>query len=103
VMVMRLVPSPEGCAVRTAHGVLHLPGLRLDIGPARGRAAKGVPATAPASPAAGTPATGPVPAAAQARAANGAPKAAQPDAAHGGSKTAPASALTTTQTGVRDG
>ena len=35
VMVMRLVPSPDGCAVRTAHGVLHLPGLRLDIGPAR--------------------------------------------------------------------
>ena len=46
VMVMRLVPSPDGCAVRTAHGVLHLPGLRLDIGPARGpargRAAKAV-------------------------------------------------------------
>jgi len=38
VMVMRLVPSPEGCAVRTAHGVLHLPGLRLEVAPARGRA-----------------------------------------------------------------
>ena len=34
-MVMRLVPSPAGCVVRTAHGVLHLPGLRLDLGPAR--------------------------------------------------------------------
>jgi len=43
VMVMRLVPSPDGCAVRTAHGVLHLPGLRLDIGPARGRVAAGAP------------------------------------------------------------
>ena len=41
VMVMRLVPAPEGCAVRTAHGVLHLPGLRLDIGPARVRAMAG--------------------------------------------------------------
>jgi hypothetical protein len=53
--VMRLVPSPEGCAVRTAHGVLHLPGLRLDIGPARapgrGRATKAAPAAAqPAAP-----------------------------------------------------
>ena len=38
VMVMRLVPSPDGCAVRTAHGVLHLPGLRLDVAPARRRA-----------------------------------------------------------------
>jgi hypothetical protein len=37
VMVMRLVPSADGCAVRTAHGVLHLPGLRLDIAPARRR------------------------------------------------------------------
>jgi hypothetical protein len=43
-MVMRLVPSPGGCAVRTAHGVLHLPGLRLEVAPARGRSAKAVPA-----------------------------------------------------------
>ncbi len=35
VMVIRLVPSPAGSAVRTAHGVLHLPGLRLEIEPAR--------------------------------------------------------------------
>src|SRR6266705_5908279 len=34
VMVIRLVPSPAGSAVRTAHGVLHLPGLRLEIEPA---------------------------------------------------------------------
>jgi len=39
VMVIRLVPSPAGSAVRTAHGILHLPGLRLDISPARPRAA----------------------------------------------------------------
>jgi len=37
VMVIRLVPSPAGSAVRTAHGVLHLPGLRLEIEPARPR------------------------------------------------------------------
>jgi hypothetical protein len=49
VMVMRLVPSPEGCAVRTAQGVLHLPGLRLDIGPARDRAMKAAPAGSPAA------------------------------------------------------
>ncbi len=41
VMVMRLVPSPDGCAVRTAHGVLHLPGLRLEVAPARGRRHEG--------------------------------------------------------------
>jgi Protein of unknown function (DUF2397) len=37
VMVIRLVPSPAGSAVRTACGVLHLPGLRLEIEPARSR------------------------------------------------------------------
>ena len=52
VMVMRLVPSPDGCAVRTAHGVLHLPGLRLEVAPARGRAMK----TSPAGAQAGAPA-----------------------------------------------
>ncbi len=62
VMVMRLVPSPDGCAVRTAHGVLHLPGLRLEVAPARGRvatgarAANGGPKTAPAAAGKGTPA-----------------------------------------------
>jgi hypothetical protein len=35
VMTVRLVPSATGSAVRTVHGVLHLPGLRLDIAPAR--------------------------------------------------------------------
>jgi hypothetical protein len=35
VMVLRLVPSPGGSAVRTAHGVLHLPGLRLEISAGR--------------------------------------------------------------------
>jgi uncharacterized protein (TIGR02677 family) len=59
VMVMRLVPYPEGCAVRTAHGVLYLPGLRLDITPARGRAAKGAPHSAPAAAPAGAPASTP--------------------------------------------
>ncbi len=53
VMVMRLVPSPDGCAVRTAHGVLHLPGLRLEIaparGPVRGRATKAAPADSQAA------------------------------------------------------
>ena len=39
VMVMRLMPSPAGSAVRTAHGTLLLPGLRLDISAARGRPA----------------------------------------------------------------
>ena len=44
VMVMRLVPSPDGSAVRTAHGVLHLPGLRLELAAARppGAAAGGL-------------------------------------------------------------
>ena len=97
VMVMRLVPSPDGCAVRTAHGVLHLPGLRLDIGPARGRAAKAAPATV-----AGTPAAGPVPATAPARAANGASKTAQPAAAPTPARAA-ASALATSQKRGRDG
>jgi len=35
VMTIRLVPSDAGSSVRTAHGVLHLPGLRLEIAPAR--------------------------------------------------------------------
>jgi hypothetical protein len=34
-MTLRLVPSEAGSNVRTAHGVLHLPGLSLEIGPAR--------------------------------------------------------------------
>jgi len=38
-MTIRLVPSATGSAVRTAHGVLHLPGLSLEIAPARGRQA----------------------------------------------------------------
>src|SRR5713101_4270233 len=37
VMVIRLVPSPAGSAVRTAHGVLHLPGLRCEISASRPR------------------------------------------------------------------
>ena len=35
VMTLRLVPSAAGSAVRTVHGILHLPGLRLEIAPAR--------------------------------------------------------------------
>ena len=35
VMTVRLVPSAAGSSVRTAHGVLHLPGLSLEIAPAR--------------------------------------------------------------------
>jgi hypothetical protein len=35
VMTIRLVPSAAGSSVRTTHGVLHLPGLRLEIAPAR--------------------------------------------------------------------
>jgi uncharacterized protein (TIGR02677 family) len=35
IMVLRLVPSPGGSTVRTAHGLLHLPGLRCEITPAR--------------------------------------------------------------------
>jgi hypothetical protein len=35
VMTVRLVPSAAGSAVRTVHGVLHLPGLSLEIAPAR--------------------------------------------------------------------
>lgn len=34
-LVIRLVPAPVGSAVRTAHGILHLPGLRLEVAPAR--------------------------------------------------------------------
>ncbi len=37
VMTVRLVPSDAGSSVRTAHGILHLPGLRLEIAPARAR------------------------------------------------------------------
>ena len=35
VLILRLIPSEQGSQVRTAHGILHLPGLRLEIGPAR--------------------------------------------------------------------
>jgi hypothetical protein len=38
VLVLRLVPAPGGSFVRTAHGVLHLPGLRLEISTDRQRA-----------------------------------------------------------------
>jgi uncharacterized protein (TIGR02677 family) len=38
VMMIRLVPAPAGSVVRTAHGILHLPGLRLEISAARPRA-----------------------------------------------------------------
>ena len=48
VMTIRLIPSPNGSRVRTEHGVLHLPGLRLEISPARG-AAGGL-RTAPPAP-----------------------------------------------------
>jgi uncharacterized protein (TIGR02677 family) len=41
VLAIRLVPSPTGSAVRTKHGMLHLPGLRLEISAAR-RHATGV-------------------------------------------------------------
>jgi uncharacterized protein (TIGR02677 family) len=34
VLTMRLVPSDRGSAVRTTSGVLHLPGLRLELAPA---------------------------------------------------------------------
>jgi uncharacterized protein (TIGR02677 family) len=34
VLTMRLVPSPQGSAVRTKNGVLHLPGFCLELGPA---------------------------------------------------------------------
>jgi uncharacterized protein (TIGR02677 family) len=37
VMMIRLVPAPAGSMVRTAHGILHLPGLRLEISAARPR------------------------------------------------------------------
>jgi hypothetical protein len=35
VLTLRLVPEPRGSRVRTPDGVLHLPGLRLEIEPAR--------------------------------------------------------------------
>jgi uncharacterized protein (TIGR02677 family) len=35
VMIIRLVPSRAGSSVRTVHGVLHLPGVSLEIAPAR--------------------------------------------------------------------
>ena len=35
VLVLRLVPTATGSKVRTPHGVLHLPGLRLEIAAAR--------------------------------------------------------------------
>ena len=35
VLMLRLVPATQGSQVRTAHGVLHLPGLRLEIAAAR--------------------------------------------------------------------
>lgn len=38
VLVLRLVPAPGGSRVRTAHGLLHLPGLRLEISAGRQRA-----------------------------------------------------------------
>jgi len=34
VLTMRLIPSQAGSAVRTAHGVLHLPGFELELEPA---------------------------------------------------------------------
>jgi uncharacterized protein (TIGR02677 family) len=37
VLTMRLIPSPAGSAVRTASGVLHLPGFELRLEPARRR------------------------------------------------------------------
>jgi uncharacterized protein (TIGR02677 family) len=37
-LVLRLVPAPAGSSVRTAHGVLHLSGLRLEISADRQRA-----------------------------------------------------------------
>jgi hypothetical protein len=36
VLTMRLVPSHAGSAVRTKDGVLHLPGLCLELTPAGG-------------------------------------------------------------------
>jgi hypothetical protein len=38
VLTLRLIPAPRGSGVRTAHGILHLPGLRLEITPARSTA-----------------------------------------------------------------
>ncbi len=35
VMMIRLVPSRHGSVVRTEHGILHLPGLSLELGSAR--------------------------------------------------------------------
>lgn len=41
VLTMRLVPSPLGSTVRTADGVLHLPGFALELTPLPGRAKAG--------------------------------------------------------------
>jgi uncharacterized protein (TIGR02677 family) len=41
VMMIRLVPARHGSAVRTEHGVLHLPGLSLEIGSARAAGIRG--------------------------------------------------------------
>ncbi|GAA3819680.1 hypothetical protein GCM10022226_45130 [Sphaerisporangium flaviroseum] len=35
VMTVRLIPDPSGSTIRTPHGLLHLPGLRLDLRPAQ--------------------------------------------------------------------
>jgi hypothetical protein len=40
VLVLRLIPSEKGSQVRTANGILHLPGLRLEIAPASLTASK---------------------------------------------------------------
>ncbi len=42
VMTVRLVPSEAGSSVHTAYGILHLPGLRLEIMPARVRVRQAV-------------------------------------------------------------
>ena len=42
VMTIRLVPSDTGGSVRTEHGVLHMPGLRLEITPTRVRGQQAV-------------------------------------------------------------
>jgi hypothetical protein len=58
-MVIRLVPSPAGSAVRTACGVLHLPGLRLEIEPARPRLGRPtVSGPSPGGPSPGGPSPG---------------------------------------------
>jgi len=40
-VMIRLVPSPRGSVVRTEHGVLHLPGLSLELGSARAAGLRG--------------------------------------------------------------